>query len=254
MKINDEILSILAMCLIKENVVYLPQDQLDRKIYLEVNKHLEHLGGKWNRKAKGHVFDNDPADSFENMLLTGETTDFKKEFQFFETPAELAEKMIEMAEIKTGESVLEPSAGQGAILDCFPRDMLNIFSAMEINDINYKILKKNGYEIAKQGDFLKVVDPLWFSTRGIDKIIMNPPFTKQQDIDHILHAHSLLNSGGTLVSVVSESPFFRENKKSVAFREFLAVNNAEVIKLPEGTFKASGTMVRTRLIKIINKK
>lgn len=251
MEIREEILRLLAACEIKDNAGFLPQTQLDRKIYLEVNKHLEHLGGKWNRKTKGHVFDEDPTDSFENMLITGETTDFKKEFQFFETPPELADKMIDMAELKGGDLVLEPSAGQGAILDCLRayRRKTGIdfhITGIELSKSNCKVLSRKGY-FPIQKDFLTSGDRI---VDEADKIIMNPPFTKQQDIDHILHAYSLLNPGGILVSVISESPFFRENKKSVAFRQFLGGTGAEIIKNPEGAFKTSGTMVSTRIIKI----
>lgn len=243
MKIRDEILKILAECTINLNVVFLPQVQLERKTYLEANKHLEHLGGKWNRKAKGHVFDSDPADSFENMLLTGETTDFKKEFQFFETPPELAKKMVEMAELKDLDDVLEPSAGLGAIAKEIKT------GSLVCNEINPKMANYLANELSfcvSCTDFLILTS----TYNKYDKIIMNPPFTKQQDIDHILHAYSLLNDGGIMVSVVSEAPFFRENKKSKVFRKWLELINAEVIKNPEGTFKSSGTMVRTRLIKI----
>lgn len=246
MKIREEILKILDGCEIKGNTIFLPQMQLDRKTYLEVNKHLENLGGKWNRKAKGHVFDSDPTDSFENMLSTGETTDFKKEFQFFETPPELAKKMVEMAELKETDMVLEPSAGLGAIV----KHMEN--GRLFFNDINQTFVDSLAYDLMVEGkdifshscqNFLKTNDKF-------DKIIMNPPFTKQQDIDHILHAYSLLKDGGILVSIVSEGPFFRENKKSVSFRQFLDDADAEIIKNPEGTFKASGTMVSTRIIKV----
>lgn len=250
MKINQDILKILSNCRIEGNIVFLPERQLDRKIYVAVNKHLEHIGGKWNRKAKGHVFDSDPADSFENMLLTGETTDFKKEFQFFETPRELAQKMIVMLQIEENNSILEPSAGRGAIIDYISwLPMGALIFAMEINPENCKLLVKKGFGIVEEGDFLTYN---WQTT--FDRIIMNPPFTRQQDIDHIRHAWSLLEEGGILVSVVSESPFFRENRLSVEFREFLDKVNAEIIINPEGTFKASGTMVRTRLIKIVKQK
>src|SRR5690606_5547682 len=63
----------------------------------------------------------------------------------------------------------------------------------------------------------------------VDRVVMNPPFSKQQDIDHIYHAFKFLKPGGILVSVVSESPFYRNNKKSVEFREWL--NDAEIINL-----------------------
>lgn len=251
MQIKEEILKILNNCTIQDNTVFLPSGQLDRKTYLETNKCLENLGGKWNRKAKGHVFEDDPTDSFNNMLLTGETTDFKKEFQFFETPPELADKMIDMAELEKGDWVLEPSAGQGAILDrlrAYRRKTGIDFSytGIELSESNCKVLNRKLY-FPIQEDFLTRGD---YIVDQANKIIMNPPFTKQQDVDHILHAYSLLDDGGILVSIVSESPFFRENKKSVEFREFLVTHNAEIIKLPEGTFKASGTMVRTRIIKI----
>ena len=249
MKIETNILEILQKCEIKVNTVYLPVGQLDRKTYLGVNKHLENLGGKWNRKTKGHVFDSDPTDSFENMLLTGETTDFKKEFQFFETPPELARKMIEMLEIEEDNNILEPSAGRGAIIDCFPiLPKGSLLHAIEINPENYEILIEKGTCCAIKGDFLKVD---LTDCESWDRIIMNPPFTKQQDVDHIWHAWSILKHGGMLVSVVSESPFFRDNRKSSNFRQLLLDTNAEVIINPDGTFKSSGTMVRTRLIKII---
>ena len=48
---------------------------------------------------------------------------------------------------------------------------------------------------------------------------------------------------------VSESPFFRTNKKSVAFREWLKKIDAEVIELLEGAFKERGTMARIWIIK-----
>lgn len=246
MKIQDDIIKILSECTIEGSTVFLPKTQLDRKTYMAVNKHLENLGGKWNRKAKGHVFDDDPTDSFENMLLTGETTDFKKEFQFFETPPELAKKMVEMAELKDSDFILEPSAGMGGIAKFIKPDNL---ICNELNPKMFEALKKE-----LKCNFLAPVDFLTVSKLKPDKILQNPPFHKQFDISHILHAYSLLKEGGILVSVVSESPFFRENKKSVEFREFLNSVGAEIIINPEGTFKASGTMVRTRLIKIVKDK
>lgn len=243
MKIKKEILNILDRCTMEigeKNIVYLPLGQLDRKTYMAVNKCLEAIGGKWNRKEKGHIFKDYPVDIFENLLLTGEVEDIKKEFQFFETPKELAKQMIEMAELKEGDDILEPSAGQGAIAD---EIKIGDLFVNELNKKNYKVLLEK-YKQATNYDFME-------SRLGLfDKIIMNPPFSKQQDVDHILRAFDHLKTSGIFVSIVSESPFFRENKKSVKFRKFLEDNNAELIKNPEGTFKESGTMVNTRIIKI----
>lgn len=241
MKVKNEVINILEQCTVENDTVYLPNIQLERKLYQDTNKVLESIGGKWNRKAKGHVFDEDPTDSLEEILLTSEYSDQKKEFQFFPTPENLAWQLVEFAEVKPDDVLLEPSAGQGAIVDEFPKE--NTAIIFELNDKNVQVLREKGYEVVKT-DFL--------TENGfvVDKIIMNPPFSRQQDISHILHAYSLLGEGGILVSIVSESPFFRDNKKSMEFRQFLEDNDAEIIKLPEGSFKESGTMVNTRIIKI----
>ncbi len=84
MKIAENILNILADCRIEGDTLFLPPIQLDRNTYVSVNKCLENIGGKWNRKAKGHVFDLDPTEAFENLILTGETEDMKKSFSFFQ--------------------------------------------------------------------------------------------------------------------------------------------------------------------------
>lgn len=241
MRIDNQILNILDNCTVNGCVVFLPPGQLDRKNYEAVNKCLENIGGKWDRKAKGHVFNDDPLELLDNLILTGETVDLKKQFQYFPTPEKLACKMVEMADIKPSDVLLEPSAGQGAIVDQFPQE--NIKLLIELSPNNAKILTGKGYSV-------RVMDFLQLNDAVADKIVMNPPFTRQQDVDHILHAFEILKPGGTLVSIVSESPFFRENKKSVAFREFLEQNDAEITDNDEGAFKESGTMVRTRIVKI----
>lgn len=245
MKVPEKILNILGECSIQSNPVYLPQIQLERKAYQDVNKCLESIGGKWNRKAKGHVFDSDPADLLDNLILTGETFDLKKEFQFFPTPRTVAELMCDLAEIKVNSFVLEPSCGKGNLAEViYERNPGQLF-CVELNPEMAKHHKDKPYMALFGKNFLSVIDEgCW------DRIIMNPPFSRQQDIDHILHAFSLLRYGGILVSVVSESPFFRTNAKSVEFMTFLGEHNAEVMKLPEGAFKESGTMVKTRIIKV----
>ena len=57
--------------------------QLDRKLYERLNKALEAMGGKWNRKAGGHVFDADPRPAVEGLLDNG-TLAVEKD-GFFET-------------------------------------------------------------------------------------------------------------------------------------------------------------------------
>lgn len=246
MKINEAILNIMGECSIEGNTVFLPQGQLERKVYTDVNKCLESIGGKWNKRVKGHVFDDNPADLLDNLIITGETTDLKKEYQFFPTPRSIAEKMCDMADIKSDSFVLEPSCGKGNLADVIWERSPGQLLGVELNGEMGKHLNGKTYNTYLGVNFLD------FNEKGgyWDRIIMNPPFSKQQDVDHILHAFGILKDGGLLVSVVSESPFFRSNKKSVEFRDFLDRNDAEVTTLPEGAFRESGTMVRTRIIKV----
>ena len=81
-----------------------------------------------------------------------------------------------------------------------------------------------------------------------DRIVMNPPFERQQDLDHIRHAYKLLAPGGILVSVLSPSFEFRSDRKSTEFRTWMREVNAKWENLPDGAFKASGTGVSTRLL------
>lgn len=238
MKIADDVKNVLVKSRVEDGKLYLPETQLKRKLYVSVNKILEDLGGKWNKKEKAHLFTNDPSDVLDEIINTGEWTDKKKEYQFFETPSQLAKRMVELADIDNEDILLEPSAGKGSILSNFPKDC--VYTAIELMPENCKYLENIGYTVVNK-DFLEI-------TTFADKIIMNPPFTKHQDVKHVFHAWECLKNGGTLVSIVSESPFFREDKISKEFRDWLKENNADVESLESGEFKESGTMVKTRLI------
>jgi predicted RNA methylase len=88
-----------------------------------------------------------------------------------------------------------------------------------------------------------------FKTR-FDRIIMNPPFERGRDIDHVLRAYNLLAHGGLLAAIVSEGGFCRQDKKAQAFREFLKSHNASTLELPRDSFKASGTRVSCRIVRV----
>lgn len=245
MEINETVRDILAECTIEGNILKLPDRQLDRKIYTDVNKVLEHLGGKWNRKLKGHLFDSSPEAAIEEVILSGEYTNLKKEFQFFETPTELASRLCDMAEITSDCIVIEPSVGKGRIADEIMKRYPAKLYCFEINKDMEKYLKDKPYAVYYE-DFLNLSKEYDIP----DRIVMNPPFSKQQDIDHVYKAFECLKPGGILVSIMSISHTYRTNKKSELFREFLEQTGAETEFLPQGTFKESGTMANTCVIKI----
>lgn len=238
-RISDDVRNILDRCVINGNVLYLPDEQLDRKLYMAVNKVLEACGGKWNRKQKGHVFANDPLNVIEEIMQTGTYIDAKSEYQFFETPESLAKQLVEMAELKSGESVLEPSAGKASIAKYIRNKDVKL-SVVELNPENRQYLIDDGYDLVGD-DFLNY-------NVVCDVVIANPPFTKQQDIDHATHMISLARR--KVVCVMSQGVLFRENNKTKRFRELVARYDGEFIPLPEGTFKSSGTMVNACILVI----
>lgn len=254
-KITDEVLDVLGDCRTEGNVLYLPNVQLDRKLYTDVNKVLENMGGKWNRKAKAHVFDTgDPAGMLEVVLLTHEVKNLKKEFQFFPTPKPVIDRLCELAELdKIGQAtvVMEPSCGDGRMVDAIMKFHPGGLVCFELNKDMAKYLSGKPYAV-EYVDFLTVARED-LGALGVDRVVMNPPFTRHQDIDHIIHAFGLMNDGGILVSVMSESPFFRTDKKSVAFRTFLDEQGAEIYKLDAGVFHESGTEIPIRLVKIVKR-
>jgi len=235
MKISNDVSNVLANSRIDGDKLFLPGGQLDRKLYIAVNKVLTAIKGKWNRSAKAHIFLESPIETIDNILITGEYTDEKKEFQFFETPAPLARKLVAMAEIMDGETVCEPSAGRGRIAEHLPPAATTCF---ELNKSNKSFLEGELFSV-EGDDFLQ-------SDKKFDIFVANPPFTKQQDIDHVNHMISLANR--RVVSVMSASVLFRDNKKTVDFRNMIDELGGTIEMLPRDSFKDSGTKVNTCVV------
>lgn len=245
MKIDQDILTIIEQGNTEDNLYFLPNKQLDRKIYLAVNKVVECLGGKWNRKAKAHVFDSDISGIIDDVLLTGEVIDKKKEFQFFETPPAIVDQLIRLAEIQPNHKCLEPSAGHGNIAEALCEIVGNDnVICVELDFKNVKILTDKGFSVYGD-DFLQ-----YTSFVKYDRIVMNPPFTQQQDISHVEKALSHLRDNGILVSVMSAGVMFRQNKKTLSFWERIKRYNFKIIELPQGAFKVSGTLVNAIILKV----
>ena len=241
-KISTEVREVLKRSKLTEKTLELPA-QLDRALYLEVNKVLAGAGGKWNRSAGLHVFSLDPRELLGIAVETGEAVNLKTKLQAFYTPRPLAERMAELAEIGRGDLVLEPSAGGGALARA-ARDAGGSPCCVEIDSVALAALRADGFPTIP-GDFLTMTAP----TAGYDRIIMNPPFADGQAVDHVFHAFGFLAPHGILVSVVPEGFWGGPRRQAAALATLSAALDHEE-KLAEGTFAESGTLVRTRLIKL----
>lgn len=257
-RLSSEALEVIGKMNVEGATAFLPPGQLDRKLYVEVNKALEALGGKWNRKSQGHVFDDDPEEAIAGVVNNGGFTDRKQELGFFETPAALAQQLVESLDLQDGHRVLEPSAGNGRILEAIINHPARTnITAVEIDPARKSLLTAH-FEMTYNGsgmliveDFLKVKPS---PTLLFDRIAMNPPFAKQADIDHVTHALSHLKPGGRLGAIMSASVKFRTNKKTTEFKALLEEQTEfDISSLPEGTFKESGTGVNTVMLLLTKK-
>lgn len=164
--------------------------------------------------------------------------------QLFPTPPDLAARMVEEADIESGMSVLEPSAGTGVLMDA-ARSLSAITTGVEVNLRLVQNLRLR-FDDIHTADFLTCNGNLG----KFDRVLMNPPFADGQDIEHVRHAYGFLKPGGRLVAIMCEGPFFRQDRKATAFREWLDSVGGTSEQLPKETFQASGTGVNTRLVVI----
>lgn len=257
-QIGHEELDVLGRSRIEGNVLFLPEGQLDRKLYQRVNAVLEALGGKWNRKLKGHVFPSDPTERLAGAI-EDESYERQADFGFFPTPRAVADQVVQLAGLEAGMSVLEPSAGTGALVEaircrakvelvCVELQEANfaaLYAKYRTGDLRLERRERGSVRIACR-DFLDCSPKLF----GVfDRVVMNPPFSNKADVDHVRHAFKFLKPGGRLVSVMSAGVLFRQDKKTKAFREEL---KPTFVPLPALSFRESGTSVNTT-IAIIDK-
>ncbi|WP_299459051.1 methyltransferase [uncultured Microscilla sp.] len=208
-----------------------------------VHKELEDLLGGEEKKAK------DEKKKREQRLkeLIDEWR-FSKEDGFHPTPEEIIEDMVDEADIEPEDTILEPSAGLGHIAEEIREDHpKNSLEVLEKWDSLREILELKGFSVVGN-DTLK-------HYKKYDKVLMNPPFEKGQDIQHVQHVYEHnLEPGGRLIAIMSRGNFDKNSrlKARQQFNTWLDEVGAHVEELPENAFKSSfrPTGVQTNMVKI----
>jgi hypothetical protein len=161
---------------------------------------------------------------------------------FFATPEPLGLKMVEWLRLEDGDSVLEPSAGDGAIARWIPDNM-------------HTVLLEPSDELA--GDLMVLVggtvQPIKFEQLNrlnkFEGIVMNPPFGKQSKLafEHVAKAFEHLENGGRIVALVPDGSSFDKR-----FNNWMANNDNAYLRasrgLPAGIFSRVGTSVKTKIL------
>ena len=120
---------------------------------------------------------------------------------YFATPEPVGLKMVEWADIRPGEKVLEPSAGHGAIARWIPdsAEKTAIEPSMTLRPRLAMVF--DGQIIGSDFESLNVVNKY-------DAIVMNPPFGSggKTAVDHIAKAATHLRDGGRIVALLPTGP------------------------------------------------
>lgn len=140
-----DVAEVFAKCTVSDNILHLPTEQLDRKIYEDVKKQLEAVGGHWKGgKTQGFIFDAEisASDVLVQLQSGKDYAEAKKEFQFFATPDEVANEIVSHIDLKDDMKILEPSAGRGSLIKAVQRINDKVkFDAYEAMPENRKYLE-----------------------------------------------------------------------------------------------------------------
>jgi predicted RNA methylase len=233
----------LALMAVVDGKLQLPKQQLAH--YDDISRLMGKAGGRYVTGRKQFVFDEgiDCADLLRR-LVTGETVNFQQEYQFFATPEAKAIEAVKEVEKALGtlggKRILEPSAGEGALANVARRMGAEVV-AIEAWNVNAIKLRSQGYNVIER-DFLSVT-PEEIGT--FDAVLANPPFTRNQDIQHVMHMLQFIRPGGALSVIMSTSWLEGKTRAHAQFKEFLATQDVVVTQIEAGAFKESGTPVPT---------
>lgn len=237
---------ILRHCTLENSVLKLPAVQFNKKSYAEAKKWIEEAGGSWQSgKIQGFTFPFNPERVF-SILKEGKRCNLQQEYQFFETPADVADWLVMLVGgVHENDTVLEPSAGRGALIKAIHRSCPSVIvECYELMPENREFLHTLDNVILLDEDFTKD------SVGHYTKIIANPPFSGNQDIDHVRLMYERLERGGTLAAITSQHWKLSSEKKCALFRKWLEEVHGEIFEIAAGEFKESGTTVSTMAVVI----
>lgn len=174
-----------------------------------------------------------------------------KDFGEFHSPAAVVAEVMRYAEVHAGQTVLEPSAGTGMLARA-ARDRGAQVSCVEIqHGLAHELRVLHGFDDVRRADFL-TLQP---GAELFDVIVMNPPFDRGRDCDHVRHAFRFLKPGGKLIAVMSARAEFRDDRRHKALHAIVGRCNPAYgwrkwHDLPAGSFAHAGTNVNTVVLAI----
>ncbi|MGL4320776.1 MAG: DUF4942 domain-containing protein [Paracoccaceae bacterium] len=166
-------------------------------------------------------------------------TAVSKDLQFYRTPAAAADLLVYKLAPRDGAHILEPSCGDGALMDALKRYAMRENKNFRVVGIEFDsnraadaIAKGHKVSIA---NFLQVEPDARF-----DCVLMNPPFYGKHYQKHVEHARRFLKPRGQLASILPIT--------ALTDHGFIKKDNwmgDRWTDLPVGSFSESGTNINT---------
>ena len=208
-------------------------------------------GGKELDRRMEQISDFDRAVTFYHARQKKNSrTKSAEGIDYYPTPEPLGLKMVEWAQPVTGEKLLEPSAGHGAIGRWFPDHTERTFVEPSAELRSELGIKVNGGRIVA-GKF----EELHISNK-YDTIVMNPPFGTAGKLaaEHLVKALTHLRAGGRVVALVPDGPAMNTRLENLLYAAEPdtwggdSIHLRARIHLPSVVFEQAGTSVRTQIL------
>lgn len=191
--------------------------------------------------SENDPFDNAVLDYYSNQKLNKNN---REGSDYFPTPEPLGYKMVEWAGLGEGDSVLEPSAGHGAIARYVPKT--NEMVSIEPSQSLFTKLQLKAGGLGRK--FLNNTFENYALNNKHDVIVMNPPFGKAGAlaIQHVDKAFKHLDEGGRIVAIIPRGS--TDKKFDKWYNEQKNVAMRAEVNLPDILFQQAGTRVACRVV------
>ena len=242
-----------------------------RKAKMDVAARLTKYGGVFNSKTGLFTFSkSESVEYVENVLRSIEKDiegleKLNRQLDSIEAWKSVADIMV--AQLSWGELhdpeeeaefILEPSAGKGVLVDAaFERhgELLQMVIYDNNEECIRELTEKYSEQIADDtifslcdlghASFLELLTKQMGGLPGktivpMKYILMFPPFTNDQYMEHVMHAYQILKEGGRLVALIPETFLKNELAASMAFSKWLYQDPADYRISPakESPYKA----------------
>ncbi|WP_224741552.1 class I SAM-dependent methyltransferase [Bradyrhizobium sp. 2S1] len=192
-------------------------------------------------KALAEFYGDVLPDTPDENPVNAKSTAVSKDLQYYPTPVKVIETIFDrMYRNFEGERVLEPSCGDGRILDALVKRKAIVYG-IEVDPMRAVQSRAKGHSVLIANFLECAANPIY------DRVVMNPPFYGTHWAKHVRHAYDFLKPGGTLTAILPVTA-----RDSGLIDDLVGKDryNDPWHDLPVGSFSESGTNINTVCVSI----